>query len=139
MNHESFDRESHYGGAYNRSFYFGDSDDDHVVYKRKNFHYQVEQEEEVQESGEGEEEFAAEKEFGEEEVEEFGEEEDFGEEAVEEFGEEEVGEERESYCVENDEEISSALSSNKRVTQCIAGFTAYSHSLFSRYEESGED
>ncbi|KAL0383575.1 UNVERIFIED_CONTAM: F-box/FBD/LRR-repeat protein [Sesamum calycinum] len=108
MSNERFDRESRSGGAYARSFYYGSSDDDHVVYK-------VEQEVEAQESGEGEE-------FGEQEEEEEldaevgGEEGVEGEEEEEELAEEEeVGEEGENYRVESDEEISSALSSNKRV------------------------
>ncbi|KAL0339628.1 UNVERIFIED_CONTAM: putative F-box/LRR-repeat protein [Sesamum radiatum] len=87
MSNERFDRESRSGGAYARSFYYGSSDDDHV---------------------EEEEELAAE-EGGEEGVE--GEDEEEEELAEE----EEVGEEGENYRVESDEEISSALSSNKRV------------------------
>ncbi|KAI3471659.1 hypothetical protein Pfo_028309 [Paulownia fortunei] len=72
-----------------------DSDDNHVVYKRKRFHYQDEHDDEPQEFGE-------EEEFGEgEEVSEVREELEFG--AEEEFGEEE------SYWVE------SASSSNKRI------------------------
>ncbi|KAL2225928.1 putative F-box/LRR-repeat protein At5g02930 [Sesamum indicum] len=110
MSDECFDRESRSGGAFDWSIFLGSVDDDHVVYKRKRFHYQVEQEVEGQESG-GEE-FGEQE--GEEEEEKFAAEEG-GEEGVEE--EEGVGEEGENYRVESDEEISSALSSNKRVKQ----------------------
>ncbi|KAL0453075.1 UNVERIFIED_CONTAM: F-box/FBD/LRR-repeat protein [Sesamum latifolium] len=120
MSDEKFDRESRSGGAYLRSIYYGSFDDDHVVYKRKRFHYQVEQEVAEKESGEGEEfsEQEGEQEDEELDAEEGGEEGVEGEEDEEELASvEEVGEEGENYRVESDEEISSALSSNKRVKQ----------------------
>ncbi|KAL0404937.1 UNVERIFIED_CONTAM: F-box/FBD/LRR-repeat protein [Sesamum radiatum] len=138
MNDERFDRESRSGGAYGRIIYYGSFDDDHVVYKRKKFHYKIEQEVEAQESGEGEE-------FGEQEGEDEEEEltaEEGGEEGVEveeeeeeeeELAEEEVGEEGENYRVESDEEISSALSSNKRGKQMsIDRLSALPDSLLAR-------